>query len=156
MPFCKLLLPLAIVATCGVACTYDEGGYQKPAGSQGGGIVLGLHHFKGSNAVATQGKLVLRNGCVTLKFKEDQGPLGRPAVPEMLAWPSDFTAEKTSRGFRVRDGQGRIVAESGDIVRLGGGPIDAGAIGTSDGGNLPSKCLTRHMFAVGRGMVHRL
>jgi hypothetical protein len=119
-------------------------------------LVLGIHHFKGSNAAGAYGKLVLRNGCVTLKLKEHrgEGPLGQLPVWMMLAWPSDFSVEGSSQAFRILDGQGRIVASSGAYVRLGGGPIDAGAIYTVDNHSLPSKCLTRHMFAVGRGMVH--
>jgi hypothetical protein len=119
---------------------------QHPAGSRQ--PVLGIHHFQGSNAAGTRGTLVLRHGCVMLKF-------GPGVTPQMLAWPSDFSADTTGHGFRILNGDGRVVAVSGDHVQLGGGPIDAGSIGTKDGGNLPSKCLTSHMFAVGQGMVQK-
>jgi hypothetical protein len=125
------------------SCTSADTGLQKPPGDSD--LVLGIHHLKGSNAVATHGKLVLRHGCVMLDLH---------SFVEMLAWPRDFTVDKIPRSFLVRDGQERIVAKSGDRLRLGGGPIGPGAIYSTDNHALPSRCLTDHMFAVGRGMVH--
>jgi hypothetical protein len=107
--------------------------------------VLGIHHLKGSNAAGTHGTLVLHHGCVMLD-------LGNGFV-EMLAWPSDFTVEGTKHGFQIGDGQGRVVAEVGDRIRLGGGPIGPEAIYTTDNHALPSRCLTDHIFAVDRQTV---
>ena len=118
--------------------TYDEdGGYRRPP--ENDGVVLGIHHLKGSNAVATHGQLVLRNGCVMLD-------LGNGIV-EMLAWPSDFTVEGSRDSFRVLNDEGGTVASSGDRVELDGGPLGRGAIKTTDD-HAPSKCLTDHIFAV--------
>jgi hypothetical protein len=104
-------------------------------------VVLGIHQLSGSNGVATQGTLILRNGCVMLG-------LGGGIPPEMLAWPQGFTAEATDTGFRVIDGEGRTVATAGQHVKLGGGPIGPNAVRTAEGGELPSGCVTGRLFAV--------
>lgn len=115
-------------------------------------LVLGIHHLSGSNAGLTHGKLVLHNGCVMLAFRpyvpSDTQAKPTKVPPEMLAWPKGFTAQTTARGFRIQDAEGRTVGLSGERVRLGGGPIGPGDVNTGDGGNLPSRCATKSVWAV--------
>jgi hypothetical protein len=144
---CVMFLALAVLNACSGEPTVRPG-LNAPHNSP----VLGIHHLFGSNAAATHGKLVLHSGCVMLAFRPYIPPDGQAkpikVPPEMLAWPKGFTVQITPRGFRVQDGEGRPVGVSGDRVRLGGGPIGPGAVHTADGGNLPSKCATKNVWAV--------
>jgi hypothetical protein len=78
-------------------------------------------------------------GCVMLKH--DNSP------PQMIAWLPSFHTETGTGAAQVVNRDGATVAAIGDHVHLGGGPIPAPRIRTSDS-PLPQRCVTDHPFAM--------
>lgn len=134
-----MLLLLAVLASCTREQRIDNFPRAAP--------VLGIQpHMKMYDAVGYPGRLVLRHGCVMLATLHYH--VGFP--PQMVAWPQGFHARWNGPGlgFHVNDAKGHTLATNGDRIVLGGGPIGAKVVRSSNGGNLPSKCMVSHVIAV--------
>ena len=70
----------------------------------------------------TQGELVVEKGCLRLRH-EDRS---RGDLP---VWPPGWELSIEGREVRVLDDRGRVVAQVGDVVRMGGGQITRGGTG---------------------------
>ena len=58
----------------------------------------------------------------TLVLHPDWGvAVGGEGEPQLVFWPNGFSAQLTDEGANLRDGQGRVVARTGDQVRGSGG-----------------------------------
>lgn len=67
----------------------------------------------------TRGELVVEKGCLRLRHED-----GSSRLP---VWPPGWELSTEGREVRVLDGTGRVVAQVGDKVQMGGGEVPARA-----------------------------
>ncbi len=67
-------------------------------------------------SAATAGKLVAEDKCLLMKHLDGIGS-------HLPVWPHDYSLSTENGDIRLLDGEGRIAARLGDVVRVGGGEI---------------------------------
>ncbi len=76
------------------------------------------------------GELTEEDGCLRV---------GEKGESSLVIWPCDHTVTATEDGtVQIRDGDGNVVAEVGDIVRLGGGQVPT--VDNLAGTEIPDRC----------------
>ena len=81
------------------------------------------------------GTLVEQDGCVLLVPSD-----GSVTDGNLLIWPHEASAERTTTGdLRITVG-GTLVGEAGDEVRLGGGGISESQVEELTGESIPGRC----------------
>ena len=104
------------------------------------GTDYGGHYFAG--------KLILEEGCLLVEVPYN--PNDAPWSTRLVVWPSSFSLEEDSGTVRVLDGQGRMVAQVGDHLRLSWAEVKYDEDIRQELSNiLPEQCPEGHILAGG-------
>ena len=94
------------------------------------------------------GKLVLREGCLLVEVPYN--PNNAPWATRLVVWPNSFSLEYDSGTVRILDGQGQMVAQVGDHIRLSWAEVTYDEDKRQElRSTLPEQCPEGHILAGG-------
>jgi len=91
------------------------------------------------------GTLLLVDECIRVNDREVD-------TSYLLVWPPEFSLNTEHDPIQIIDGDGKVIASVGDLVRIGGGEVKSlSFLSESLKKNLPTKCVAPY-WIVGEGV----